>query len=229
MVTECKNPCFRSFLTIFKQFEVWVASKVNKEGGVEEADKLLEESGFHVGGDPAENKWLSIWPVNQSVGTMMCFHYVFLFALRYACQVQGTEVEEAMAIPDDGILVGAAPDNWHKMERHRELRALAWAELERSKFTVALYSFLGEKCMRHHYKLFKHAQQSPYGNERSLIFDLCSPSSFIQQSIDELINLLHSSDAWGPLISIFGPLDAWRPEWKLLAADCARALAGNIL
>ena len=202
----------------------------NKHAAIEEADKLLEEAGFHVGGTPAENKWLSMWPVNQSVGMMMCFHYVFLFALRYACEVQGTEVEEATTIPDDGVLVGApTKDAWHKMERHRELRALAWAERDRSKFTVALYSFLGEKCMRHHYKLFKHAQQSPYGNERSLIFDLCSPSSFIQQSIDELMNLLHSSDAWGPLISICGPFDDWYPEWKLMAADCARALAGNNL
>lgn len=197
---------------------------------IDEADKILEEAGFHVAGAPAENKWLSMWPVSQSVGTMMCFHYVFLFALRYACQVQGTEVEEATAIPDDSVLVGApTKEAWHKMERSRELRALAWAERERSKFATSLYAFLGEKCMRHHFKLFKHAQQSPYGNERSLIFDLCSPSSFIQKSIDELLGLLHSSDAWGPLISIFGPFDDWPPEWKLMAADCTRALAGNNL
>ena len=199
-----------------------------RAAAVEEAEKLLEEAEFHVVGTPAENKWLSVWPVNQSIGIMMCFHYVFLFALRYACQVQGTEVEDAVAITDDSVLVGApTKDAWHRMERNRELRALAWAERLNSKFASALYSFLGEKCMRNHYKLFKHAQQSPYGNEQSLIFDLCSPSSFIQKSIDELTDLLHSSDAWGPMISLFGPFDQRCSTWKPMAVQCARSLAGS--
>ena len=43
---------------------------------VDEADRLLEEAGFHVAGDPADNKWLSVWPVTSSIGLQQSFHFV---------------------------------------------------------------------------------------------------------------------------------------------------------
>jgi len=56
----------------------------SRDDAIDEAERLLEEAGFHVAGNPAENKWLSVWPVNQSVGMMQSFHFLFLFALRYS-------------------------------------------------------------------------------------------------------------------------------------------------
>ena len=197
------------------------------EAAVDEADRLLEEAGFHVMGTPADNKWLSVWPVSQAIGLMQNFHYVFLFALRYACRVQGDEVEDATARHEDELVGALSKTAWHKLERRRELRALSWAESRNSAFSVAVFSFIGEKCIRLHFKFFKHAQQSPFGNDLSLIFDLCRPDSFIQKSIDELSQMLASEDAWKPLTSLFGPFDTWRSDWRLLAADCTKALIGD--
>ena len=55
---------------------------------------------FRTVGMPADNKWLG------AIGAMVIFHYVFIFALRYACKVQGDEVTTAAMQPDDDELLG---------------------------------------------------------------------------------------------------------------------------
>ena len=196
---------------------------------VHEATRLLEVAGFEIVGDPAENKWLSVWPVNQTLGMMQSFHFVFLFALRYACGVQGNEVEDAAMRRHEDETVGVlSSDAWHKLERRRELRALSWAEERSSAFSVALFSFIGEKCIRHHFRFFKHAQQSPFGDDESIIFALCRPNNFIQKSVDELWGLLESDDDWKPVATLFGAFASWAPKWRLMAVECVKCLIGVV-
>ena len=90
---------------------------------VDEAYRLLVAAGFYITGTPAENKWLSVWPVTQALGMMMQFHSLFLFALRYACKVQGSEVEDAARVADDQLIGALSSASWHRRERTRELKA----------------------------------------------------------------------------------------------------------
>ena len=194
---------------------------------VDESYRLLLELGFHRVGTPADNKWLSVWPVNQTIGMLMSFHYIFLFALRYACRIQGNEVEDAVAFRDEDELLGALGNSsWHKRERRRQLRALSWSESTDALYAVTLFSFIAEKCIRLHYKFFKHAQQTPFGEKRSILFDMMKPDSFVKASINELWHILESDDGWAPVESLLGRFSSWTPAWRRLASDCATMLLG---
>ena len=188
-----------------------------------------EEVGFHILGDPAINKWLSVYPLVCNVITMQAFHGLFLFALRYACNVQCDE-DDALSDFSDGERIGSLSKSaWTKQERRRELKALAWAESKSAKFSSMLFGKLGTKVMRLHYKFFKYCQQSPVGTKKSLIFVLCDPEmSPVKEVVRELWALLHNGSDWRLLEKTFGPYHTWRSKWRQLARECVLLLIGQL-
>ena len=174
--------------------------------------------------DPAANKWLSVWPVANNLALMQSFHGVFVFALRYACDVQSGEEDDlgaALHVSDDELMGSLAKEAWHRRERRRELRALIWVELGSSHFLLCVFSFVGGLVMHLHFLFFKSAQTSKYGSERGLIFDLCSGASEspVQKVLAALWALLNTSTAWSPLESVFGAFQTWPPERQSIAKE----------
>lgn len=171
---------------------------------------------------PAANKWLSVWPVANNLALMQAFHGLFVFALRFACNVQSDEQDDlgdAAAISDDELLGSLSKTAWHRRERRRELKALAWAELGSSFFVLAVFSFVGGHVMRLHFLFFKKGQTSSYGDERGLIFELCGESSPVAAVLAALWSLLEESAAWAPLESMFGVWDTWPADRKYMAKE----------
>ena len=170
----------------------------NPDEVVEHVFQLLLLVGFHCLGTPAANKWLSLWPLASSFLMMMSFHGIFLFAMRHACRVAVGEEAEMEAVSESELL-GHEPTNeaWHRRERRRELKALAWAEGRDGHFSTALFTFVGQHAIRLHFLFFKHGDSAPYGPEKSLLFKLCSPTSPVRQAVGSLWQLLQYDQQWG--------------------------------
>ena len=90
---------------------------------------------------------------------------------------------------------------------------------------VALFGFIGERGLRLHFMLFKHAKQSPFGDERSLIFTLHAD---VKAVMAELWQLVTSSASWASLESSFGHFDSWRADWRDLAVRAVQSLIGEL-
>jgi hypothetical protein len=109
--------------------------------------ELLEDIGFHTLSDPAENKWLSVFPVICALTTMMCCHQVFLSALRFSCSVAEGE-DDGLSAPSEGEALGAiSKDSWAKRERRRQVKALVWSEDKSSKFCCLLFCLVASRVM----------------------------------------------------------------------------------
>jgi len=189
---------------------------------VEKIYEMLVLVAFGRMQDPAANKWLSVWPVANNLALMQCFHGVFVFVIRYACNLQGGEDDDlgaALDVSDDELMGSLAKDAWHRRERRRELRALVWVEFGDAHFLLGVFSFVGGLVMHLRFLFFKSGQTSSYGTERGLIFELCSTAteSPVQKVIADLWALLNDCTAWAPLESIFGPFQTWRSERKSIA------------
>ena len=156
---------------------------------------------------------------------------VFIFALRFACDIQGHDVEQlddARIMSDDELVGAVNKDGWHRRERRRELKALAWFENKNSYFTIALFTHVAYQAIVLHYSFFKHGQSCVFGEKRGLIFSLFGPSSVVKQSMAKLRSMLIDPTAWGPLRSLFGSFREWRQDWRKLALDCVRSLLGEL-
>ena len=203
----------------------------SQDAVVDEIYRLLMLVAFHNLEEPAANKWLSVWPVVGSVGMMQSFHHVFLFALRYACQLQGDEADQlqaAMAYSDDELVGSLSKEAWHRRERRRQLKALAWAETKHAQFCLALFAFVGSHGMNLHFAFFKHCQTNAFGNDRGFIFKLCGPNSPVAEAIAKLWALLQNDAPWAPMESLFGPLGTWRADWRAIAVDLVKMLIAGL-
>jgi hypothetical protein len=198
---------------------------------VEEIAKLILLVGFHHLEEPSDNKWLSVWPVNSAIYMMMSFHCLFIFALRYACKVEGDEEEQlARALVfDEGELVGStSSEAWHRMERRRELKALAWAERESSFLAVALFAYVADYAMRLHYTFFRYGKIQDSVTTNNLLYKLCDETSPAQQMIARLWDLLKEAPSWGVLEMQFGPFSSWSPARRSLAKTTVVSLIGEL-
>ena len=158
----------------------------------------------------------------KSLSTSASLSWLVVFSVRFACSVQDAEQDDlgdATAISDDELLGSLSKAAWHRRERRRELKALAWAELASSSFLLAIFSCIGGHVMRLHFIFFKKGQTSSYGDERGLIFDLCGASSPVEVVLEELWRLLEDSVAWAPLESLFGLWDTWPADRKCIAKE----------
>lgn len=194
--------------------------------------RIFHLLGFHNAPEPAANKWLSVWPILNNIGAMQAFHGIFIFALRYACDVATGEMD-SLGDPADVTedeLVGAPLSSaaWHRRERRRDLKALAWAESRSGHFLVALFCFLAAPVMVLHYKFFKHATSSPYGNDRSILFDLSSEHSPTKDVLRKLASFLSDTATWQPLEAIFGPVSRWDPDRRKLSRELTEQLIGEV-
>ena len=191
------------------------------------ADKvweLLESCGLASFPEPALNKWLSVWPLFCTLLIMMSFHGMLPVAWRRACKVEGDvgNMSDVSADERVGIL---SKEAWLKRDTRRSNKALAWLERRTSYFLCMLFVFLASKCMLLHFWLFKHAQNSPWGDEKSVLFNLCDPQkSNVQAVINDLWSLLRPAASWGCLPTTFGEFQTWPPRWKSLARDGVHVL-----
>ena len=62
----------------------WESESETREQAVDRAFDNLLEIGFHVLGDPASNKWYTVWQLFNNLVLMMSFHKVFVAAWRHA-------------------------------------------------------------------------------------------------------------------------------------------------
>jgi hypothetical protein len=190
--------------------------------------ELLEDIGFHTLGDPAENKWLSVFPVICALTTMMSCHQVFLSALRFSCSVAEGE-DDGLSAPSEGEALGAiSKDSWAKRERRRQVKALVWSEDKSSKFCCLLFCLVASGVMRLHYTFFKHCQRSPFGATKSYLFKLCSEFSPVRAIVADLWRLLSPDGDWGILADMYGPFSTWPSQWQALAHNSVLLLIGQL-
>ena len=66
----------------------------SREAAVNRAYSALLDIAFHVLGDPAQNKWFTVWQLFNSLVLMMAFHKVFVRAWGYSSHVKTEEDED---------------------------------------------------------------------------------------------------------------------------------------
>ena len=198
-----------------------------REEAVEHTFGLLKSVAFHVLGDPALNKWLSVWPLLCRMVTMMSFHRLFLRAIRHACKVVEGEDDDLSDFSDGERLGAPSKDAWHKQERRRDLKTLAWVEEPTSNFHSMLFVHACSCVIRLHFKFFKDAQRSPFYGDKSLIFNLAGAESVARKVVAELWAIL-KGERWGPLEVMFGKFRMWPVKWQEQARQVALSLIGQL-
>jgi len=102
---------------------------ITREDAVALAASKITAMGFHVLGDPASNKWLTVWQFLNQALLMLAFGRLFVGAWRRASDLQaGEEADYVSGMSEDekiGIMTSAT---WHRFERRRDLKALGWIE-----------------------------------------------------------------------------------------------------
>ena len=77
-----------------------------------------------------------------------------------------------------------------------------------------------------HFHLFKYCQKTPWGEERSKIFELCGPRSIARRVVQALWNAL---DTDPPVLKkAFGPRIQWKAKWKQMYRETLLLLMGEI-
>ena len=198
------------------------------EKAVEYVADLLQEMGLLRPASPAENKWLSLWPLLCDFAVHLGFHGMIRRAFRIASQVGDTEEENLSELDDDEVVGNLTQAAFMKRERRRELKGLAWIERQQSHFVIMLFVTLAKPVMRLHFKLFKHCQEAPRGETNSLLFEFCSDDSLAESIVNELFSLLNEDSDWGAIEKIFGPYQSWTPCRRQLAERCVCTLIGEI-
>lgn len=183
--------------------------------------------------EPAENKWLSIHPMCQGCGFMLSFHQIFLSAIREAACVTTDEMEEAIAANDEdaNAEIGKLSDDaWHKMQRRRSLRALAWAEKATTPTVIALATFLCDPIMHVHHALFEYEQKARSGDEPGMIWMALDAQSPIQGLLQTSRDLATSWSGWQQLEHVLGrKMESQPVAIQTLAKESASLIAGPAL
>ena len=204
----------------------------SREDAVDRAFKDLCEIGFHVLGDPAQNKWFTVWQLLNNLVLMMAFHKVFVRAWRRASKVSDEESEMCEGLSDfsESEKLGIeSAEAWHRRERRRDLKVLQWVEHRTSLFKVLLFLYVSSKVTALHFFFFKYGHVAPYGTDPSCVFDLCDDARSRPVSIlAELMGLLRPSAEWGVLTMKFGEFSTWPGLWKRLAWEVVLGLAGGL-
>jgi hypothetical protein len=154
---------------------------------------------------------------------MRSFHFVFVDALRCTTGITDEEVDGAFSdISETELLLPSSHSGaYRKEERRRNIKGVRWLEDIRSLFKLMLFVHIAVAVMEVHWALFKHAQESGYGDDMSYIFNLCDMSnSKALQVLSKLAHLMLQEDGWGVMTGRFGPFVAWPPEYKCLAREC---------
>jgi hypothetical protein len=201
-----------------------------RDGAVEHLCGILMKMVFSSIGDPAENKWNSVYPIVRQLLFETCFHNVLVSALRHACNVVNEDLGDLSELSDGDLIGSLSSQGWKKREARRELKALAFFENPASRFVYGLFLFVARFIMRLHYTFFRHSQQTPFlGDGRiSLIFDLCDPArSPAKKIIDEFYSLLDGR-GWGMLETAFGLFDTWTPRQKELSTETILLAIGEL-
>ena len=196
---------------------------------VDRAYSHILDIGFHVLGDPAQNKWFTVWQLFNSLVLMMAFHKVFVRAWRQASRVDAGEDDEVSDFTESEKLGIDSAENWHRRERRRDLKVLQWIERKFSFFKGMLFLYVSGKVTALHFHFFKDAHVAPYGDDASVVFDLCDDARSRPVAIlQELLALLSPAADWGVLTLKFGSFATWPSHWKRVAHEVVFALAGGV-
>ena len=178
-----------------------------------------------------------MWPLVSDLVFMCSFHNVFLDALRHAVDPMLDQPDDNAELPDmsESEMLGLPstdPSKWHKQERRRALKALRWLESVGTLQSMVLFLHSAQPVMRLHFTLFKHAQQSPSpgDNERSLIFNFCTPSKSIPiEVIASLSRLITSTEPWTILENMIGaPVSQWPADFKRQTRNAVLSLIAQV-
>ena len=201
----------------------------NVDEAVEYVVELLEDMGLLRPAQPAENKWLSVWPLLCDLSVHLCFYGMIRRGFRLACGVERDEDKDLSPFDEGEIVGNLTKEAFLKRERRREMKGLTWLESDESRFRILLFVTLAKRVMRLHFKFFKHCQVTPRGGKRSLIFEICSGDSVVMVVIDELMDLMLPSSCWGPIEAVFGPFASWPAARRRLAEECVYTLVGELV
>lgn len=207
----------------------WCSECADDEAAIEHVFLLATSVAFGVLGIPALNKWLSMWPLISDITMAFCFHRIFVDAMRHALNISEDEAAAGYDSASESELLGQ-PGNqaWHRQERRRALRALAWIEHRDTPWKLMLYLLTVGPVMRLHYTLFKYAQASPRGESLSYLFDLCDMRKSVAAHIlGQLTSMLLSGDRWGPLLAMLGST-SWPSRCKSTAGEIALMLYAQV-
>ena len=211
----------------------WEGESETREQAVDRAFSNLLEIGFHVLGDPASNKWFTVWQLFNNLVLMMSFHKVFVAAWRHASNVTHEEADEDMSdFTDEEALGIDSAKAWHRRERRRDLKGLQWIESSSGNFLGMMFLFVSSRVTALHFYYFKEAHTLPYGSEVSPIFDLCDDARSRPVAVmNELLSLLQPSAAadWGVVEMRFGRFSKWPTQWKRAAHESVIALIGGLI
>lgn len=224
----------------------WMSSRVvhwcrgcctSREEAIERVYKQLTDVGFHVLAVPSMNKWLSVWPLISDLVFMMCYHNIFIDAVRHALDIaldtSGVNGEELSELSEAELLGMPSGDtgSWHKQEHRRTLKVLRWLESGNTLQLLLLFLHTASPVMKLHYTLFKYAQHTPYGEDtKSYLFNLCDfRKSVAAKIVGELTEMLISSSPWKVLEKIIGVgVHQWPVGFKETARDGVLGLLSQI-
>ena len=123
----------------------------NRNDAVDFAASLITDMGLHVLGDPASNKWLTVWQFLNQVLLMMSFGTLLTSAWRRASNVEPNEEDDVDSEISEGELLGMdSSKTWHKRERRRDLKGLGWIEKRTTLFKICLFMWVAGKVMQLH-------------------------------------------------------------------------------
>lgn len=176
------------------------------EEAVEHVFGLLLLIGFHTLSVPSLIKWLSVWPLICDLTVMSSFHGVFLDGLRHAFEItkarwdaddrEAGDTGDLSELSDSELLgmpQAQSSGTWHRQERRRALKVVRWFETPGTYLNMLLYLHTAAPVMKLHYSLFKHAQQSPFDDSKSYVFNLCDlKQSVAARVLADLASLLRS-------------------------------------
>ena len=189
---------------------------------------LLMQMGYHLLGNPAENKWLSVYPMMCSLVGMMAFHSVFKQAIRQACLVEGNGVQDVSDISDSELVGRVTAEGWFRQERRRDLKIARWMEHPDAQFHAILFVTVTSAIMRLHFTLFEHAQTSPFGKKQSLLFRMLGEQSPVRAVLEELWAMLVKSDRLGMLESSYGRFATWSCRRKAVFREVVVMAIGEL-